>query len=213
MNSSQPSDGHITIAQVCFIVKELLGMFENQASESFVRDLIQLLPKICAKLKKIIADLREHDSSHEKEAVRLLLCLLVTIFSWKEFQGARYNTLLRGMSISYNLIIKIYLSREYSRYFHSKSIECFYKINYSNKMEIFCIILDGLRTLAGMMSESSALLRTCKDLVGEAYKYFESLADIATQISLAVTLVNMCGCLMKHSTSFTEHCKDRQGKE
>ena len=99
IHSSQLSSENVTIAQVCFIVKELLGMFENQSSESFVRDLIHLLPKICTKLQKIIADLREHDSAHEKEAAKLLLCLLITIFSWKEFQTARYNTLLRGMYI------------------------------------------------------------------------------------------------------------------
>ncbi|OXU24206.1 hypothetical protein TSAR_016545 [Trichomalopsis sarcophagae] len=166
IHSSQADSNSITIAQVCFIVKEILGMFENQTSENFMRDLIQLLPKICSKLKKIIDDLRQNDSAHEKEAVRLLVCLLNTIFSWKEFQSARYNTLLR----------------------------------------------DGLRTLAGMMNASSAMLRTCKDLVAEAYKYFESLADIATQISLAVAFVNMCGCLMNHSNSFTEQSKDKQAK-
>ena len=64
-----------------------------------------------------------------------------------------------------------------------------------------------------MMSESSALLRSCKDLVAEAYKYFESLADVATHISLAVALVDICGCLMKHSTSFTEQSKERQGNK
>lgn len=69
-----------------------------------------------------------------------------------------------------------------------------------------------MRTLAGMKNESSAQLRSCKDLVAEAYKYFESLQDIASQISLAVALVNMCGCLMKYSNSFKENSQERLGK-
>ena len=96
MQITQSTSQHVSIAQVCFIIKELLGMFENEVSESFIRDLIQLLPKICNKMQKIIEDLRESDNEHEKEAVKLFLKLLATIFSWKEFQNSRYNTLLRG---------------------------------------------------------------------------------------------------------------------
>ena len=62
-----------------------------------------------------------------------------------------------------------------------------------------------------MINQASGLLRSCKDLVAEAYKYFESLVDIVSQISLAVALVNICFCLMKHSTTFSESCKNRQG--
>ena len=63
-----------------------------------------------------------------------------------------------------------------------------------------------------MVNVSSGLLRSCKDLVAEAYKYFESLKDISkSQISLAVGLVNICECLMKLSSTFTEQCKQRQG--
>jgi hypothetical protein len=64
-----------------------------------------------------------------------------------------------------------------------------------------------------MANESNALLRSRKDLTVEAYKYFESLADIATEISIAVALVNMCNCLMKYSPIFHAQCKERQGNE
>jgi hypothetical protein len=96
---SEASSENITIAQVCFIVKELLGIFKNRLSENFVKDLIQLLPKICAKLKQIVADLRQCERTHEKEAVQLLLCLLITLFSWNEFKNAKYNILLCGTCI------------------------------------------------------------------------------------------------------------------
>ncbi|KAJ8676403.1 hypothetical protein QAD02_012190 [Eretmocerus hayati] len=164
--SSSETVQHLTTAQACFIVKELLGIFENQASESFIRDLIKHLPKVCIKLKEVIDELRKNDDPHEREAVRLFLALLVSIFNWKELGTAKYSTLLR----------------------------------------------DGLRALASLESETSANLRTCKDLVSAAYKYFESLADIATHISLAVALVDMCGSIMKHSNSFSEASKDRQAK-
>lgn len=81
---------------MCFIVKELLNMIHNQPSDSFIRDLIKLLPKICIKLKKVIEDLRKKENNPEKETVKLFLCLLIQLFSWKEFQNARYDDLLRG---------------------------------------------------------------------------------------------------------------------
>lgn len=62
MQITQSTSQHISIAQVCFIIKELLGMFENGVSECFIRDLIQLLPKICNKMQKIIKDLKESDN-------------------------------------------------------------------------------------------------------------------------------------------------------
>lgn len=96
MELTQTTSENVSISQVCFIIKELLGMFENEVSESFIQDLINLMPKICSKLQKIVEDLRSNDSVYEKEAVRLLLCLLTAIFSWKEFDTARYNNLLRG---------------------------------------------------------------------------------------------------------------------
>lgn len=63
-----------------------------------------------------------------------------------------------------------------------------------------------------MVDESNGLLRACKDLLTQAYNYFESLADISTDISLAVALVNMCACLMKHSDTFMRQTKEKQGK-
>ena len=62
-----------------------------------------------------------------------------------------------------------------------------------------------------MADPSNAELRTSKDLVSESYKYFESISEIATQISIAVALVDMCGCLMKHSVSFEKQSRERQG--
>ncbi|KAL7291971.1 hypothetical protein TKK_0014258 [Trichogramma kaykai] len=74
------------------------------------------------------------------------------------------------------------------------------------------LLRDGLRCFAAMANESNINLRTSKDLVSESYKYFESLSDIATHVSIAVALVNMCECLMKHSSSFTSESKERQAK-
>lgn len=78
--------------------------------------------------------------------------------------------------------------------------------------QIRYVFSDGLRALAGMVNESTALLRSCKDLVVEVYKYFESLSDIATQITLAVALVKLCETMMKHSGTFRENSQDRQGE-
>ena len=94
--SSESASINITIPQVCFILKELLVMFENQVTESLMSDLIHLLPKICSKMQGIIIDLKQNDDSHEREAMRLLLRLLISVFSWKEFQNSKYNNLLRG---------------------------------------------------------------------------------------------------------------------
>lgn len=91
------SQMQISIVQICFIFTELLEMFENEMPETFIRDLIQLLPKICNKMQKIILKVRESDNQHEKEAIKLFLKLLTAIFSWKEFKNARYNTLLKGV--------------------------------------------------------------------------------------------------------------------
>lgn len=86
----------VTIPQVCFIVNELLMIFENSASESFVSELVSLMPKILTKLMDLIHGLRENEESVAKEAVKLLLRLLTMIFSWKPFHTAKYNNLLRG---------------------------------------------------------------------------------------------------------------------
>lgn len=62
-----------------------------------------------------------------------------------------------------------------------------------------------------MTNHTNDLLDTRKDLVTEAYKYFESQVDIVSQISLAIALMNICSCLMKHSQTFSESCKTRLG--
>lgn len=94
----------VSVKQVCFIIKELLGIFEHESNEIFIRDLIELLPKISAKLQDIVNSLREENDNENREAARLLLCLLTKIFNWKGFESVTYNMLLRGM-LMYNCII------------------------------------------------------------------------------------------------------------
>ncbi|XP_029669921.1 Fanconi anemia group D2 protein isoform X4 [Formica exsecta] len=160
IDSPESETKGISIKQVCFLVRELLAIFENEPSESFVKDLIQLLPKICSKLDDVVGRLRQ-DNTHEfKKAAKLLLCLLTKIFNWKGFLSVTYNTLLR----------------------------------------------------AGQINAENARLRSCKELVAESYKYFESLSDIVTEISLATALVNMCQSLMKHSETYTQHHKTKHAK-
>ncbi|XP_076380583.1 fancd2 isoform X2 [Megalopta genalis] len=163
LNTTQSRKLNITIKHVCFIVKELLGIFEYQNDETFIRDLIGVLPKICSNLQNIVDILRERSRDEYREAVRLLLCLLTKVFNWKGFESVTYNMLLR----------------------------------------------DGLRTLASQVDESNGMLRSCKELVAESCKYFESLSDIATQITLSIALINMCQSLMKHSESYTKENKEK----
>lgn len=96
VHAAQSTDEKITIAQVCFIIRELLNMLENEVTENYLRDLVSLLPKVCKKLQQIVADLRQEDNVHEKEAARLIFCLFICIFNWKEFGNSRYYNLLRG---------------------------------------------------------------------------------------------------------------------
>ncbi|KZC11603.1 PREDICTED: Fanconi anemia group D2 protein homolog [Dufourea novaeangliae] len=166
LNKTQPTKHNISVKQVCFIVKELLGMFEYENNEIFVKDLIEVLPKICSKLQDIVDTLREGSENQNNKAAKLLLSLLTKIFNWKGFESVTYNMLLR----------------------------------------------EGLRTLASQVDESNDALRSCKGLVAESCKYFESLSDIATQISLAITLINMCQSLMKHSESYTKESKGKYAK-
>lgn len=94
--SSQSETKGISIKQVCFLVRELLAIFENEPSKSFVKDLIHLLPKICSKLEDVVGRLRQDNTYDFRKAAKLLLCLLATIFNWKGFLSVTYNTLLRG---------------------------------------------------------------------------------------------------------------------
>ncbi|XP_076181761.1 fancd2 isoform X2 [Ptiloglossa arizonensis] len=169
LNTSQSIEHSISVNQVCFIVKEVLGIFEHDNNENFIRNLIELLPKICSKLQDIVDTLRnsnDNQSIKYQEAARLLMCLLTKIFNWKGFESVTYNLLLR----------------------------------------------EGLRTLASQIDKRNGMLRSCKELVAESCKYFESLSDIATLISLAITLVNMCQSLMKHSESYTKENKEKYAK-
>lgn len=104
MDTSQSIEHNISVKQVCFIVQELLGIFEHDTNEKFIKDLIELLPKICTKLRDIVDILREQNDYQSKEAVRLLLCLLTKIFNWKGFESVTYNILLRG------ILLYIYIS-------------------------------------------------------------------------------------------------------
>ncbi|XP_036138337.1 Fanconi anemia group D2 protein homolog [Monomorium pharaonis] len=164
--SSQPKTSGISIKQVCFVVKELLVILENEPSECIVKDLIHLSPKICSKLDDIVCRLRQDDNHNFRNGAKLLLHLLTRIFNWKGFSSVTYNTLLR----------------------------------------------DGLRNLAKQVNEENSRLRSCKELVAESYKYFESLSDIATEIALATALVNMCQSLMKHSETYVHEYKDKHAK-
>lgn len=91
------SPKNISKAQVCFLIRELLGMFEGgEASETLMRDLIHLLPKICSKLHDIVIELREKDDMKNRQAAKLILSLLMMIFDWKGFKSAKYHSMLRG---------------------------------------------------------------------------------------------------------------------
>lgn len=100
LTQSRPNS--ITIAQVCFVIKELLGMLENEVSQTFMKDLVNLLPKVCAKLEQVTNELRDKDDSQNRECFRLLLSLLASIFNWKGFQNYVNNPLLRGAFFHYN---------------------------------------------------------------------------------------------------------------
>lgn len=84
-------------------------MFENDLNETFVKDIIHLLPKICGKLQEIVIELREEDADEKREGARLILCLLATVFNWKEFHSAIYNSMLRGTVCVYISYIKFCL--------------------------------------------------------------------------------------------------------
>lgn len=56
------------------------------------------------------------------------------------------------------------------------------------------------------------MLRSCKELVSESCKYIESLSDIATRISISVALITMYQSVMKHSESYMQQHKDKNGK-
>lgn len=105
MHKSQSTNksASISVKQICFIVKELLGVFEYDANEQFIKDLIELLPKVCSKLQDIVDTLRKDGNSQNRDATRLLLYLLTKIFNWKGFESVTYNVLLRG--ILYGFII------------------------------------------------------------------------------------------------------------
>ncbi|XP_039315716.1 Fanconi anemia group D2 protein homolog isoform X2 [Solenopsis invicta] len=74
------------------------------------------------------------------------------------------------------------------------------------------LLREGLRNLARQVNEENTRLRSCKELVAESYKYFESLSDIATEISLATALVNICQALMKHSETYVQEYKGKHAK-
>ncbi|XP_012062427.1 PREDICTED: Fanconi anemia group D2 protein [Atta cephalotes] len=166
MQTSQSETQGISMKQVCFILKELLAIFESEPSENFVKDLIYLLPNICSKLDDVVSKLRQDDNYNFRKGAKLLLHLLTSIFNWKGFSSVTYNTLLR----------------------------------------------EGLRSLAKQVNEENTSLRSCKELVAESYKYFESLTDIATEIALATALVNMCQSLMKHSETYIQEHKSKHAK-
>jgi len=96
MQTSQSETQGISMKQICFILKELLAIFESEPSENFVKDLIYLLPNICSKLNDVVSKLRQDDNYNFRKGAKLLLRLLTSIFNWKGFSSVTYNTLLRG---------------------------------------------------------------------------------------------------------------------
>lgn len=74
------------------------------------------------------------------------------------------------------------------------------------------ILKTALKTLAEQCDQSNINLQSKRETVSASYTYFESLSDIATHISLAYSLVNLCKELMKHSKTFTDRNLDRQSK-
>lgn len=68
----------------------------NEASQTFMKDLVGLLPKVCAKLDQVTVELREKSDSQNRECCKLLLSLLTVIFNWKGFHNFVNNALLRG---------------------------------------------------------------------------------------------------------------------
>ena len=94
--TSQTNFISITIPQVCFIIKELLVMIKNQLTERFVADFVGILPNICSKLQRSIVILKQTEDLQNREAVRLILRLIIAVFNWKEFQNRKYNNLLQG---------------------------------------------------------------------------------------------------------------------
>lgn len=111
----QTNIDHISTTQLCFIIKELMVIFEDDATadEGFVRDLINLLPKICKKLEMIVKKLEpendiddddEENNKQNKQAVRLVLSFIATIFRWKHFNNPIHQSILRGYVIQLYLL-------------------------------------------------------------------------------------------------------------
>lgn len=167
MALTQTSNEAVSIAQVCFVVKEFLGMLENNDSELLIRDLINLLPEICNKLQDIAIEVKENeiDDCQMREALVLLLQLINQIFSWKElYNSAKYEGLLK----------------------------------------------EGLSTIASKTRGMNLTQVSMKDLVAEAYRFFEQMHDIAEgrSIILACSIVNICGTVMKHAKVFENENKE-----
>ncbi|XP_063989398.1 Fanconi anemia group D2 protein homolog [Diachasmimorpha longicaudata] len=88
----------LTPRHVCFIVKELSSMLDDDsiANQNFIKQLVELLPKIMTKLNHLVNELRNDDDIQQKQAVWLILSLLGKIFNWKGFDSATHWGLLRA---------------------------------------------------------------------------------------------------------------------
>ncbi|XP_051168863.1 Fanconi anemia group D2 protein-like [Leptopilina boulardi] len=167
MTLTQTSSQAVSIAQVCFVVKELLGMLENNTSDLLIRDLIHLLPEICNKLQDIANEVKENEieDCQMREALILLLQLINQIFSCKEL----HNTAK-----------------------HSELVQ------------------TGLSKIATQTRGMNTTQISRKDLVAEAYRFFDQMREIAEgrSIVLAFNISNVCGTLMKHSKVFENENKE-----
>lgn len=200
MALTQTSNEAVSIAQVCFVVKEFLGMLENNDSELLIRDLINLLPEICNKLQDIAIEVKENeiDDCQMREALVLLLQLINQIFSWKElYNSAKYEGLLKGK------LVLIFI------YENHKEKEKKANGDFENKN----LISEGLSTIASKTRGMNLTQVSMKDLVAEAYRFFEQMHDIAEgrSIILACSIVNICGTVMKHAKVFENENKEAHG--
>ncbi|XP_003701839.3 fancd2 [Megachile rotundata] len=156
MHKSQSTNCYISVKQICFIVKELLGVFGYDANEKFITDLIELLPKVCKKLRDIVDTLREDNNSQYREAARLLLCLLTKIFNWKGFESVTYNVLLReGLR---TLASQVNESNATLRSCKELVTEA-------------CKYFESLSDIATQISLSTTLINMCKSLMKHSESY------------------------------------------
>lgn len=98
----------INIKQVGCIVYELLQMMNDEATEIFLQKIIKILPNICHKIHTLLEKIKNNPTDAKtEEALKLMLPLLLNIFSSKNFEIVTNKNLLHG---SYLNIQSFYLN-------------------------------------------------------------------------------------------------------